>query len=267
MTHAEVHELLLQGKPLNAEARAHLNTCPACKALVEADFSVKEALTSDAVEHYKLIATSQLRPVRPAASDRQFTLLLLALFLCFTLCASLASGWQGFEALHLGQKLLYYGVIVAAALFAASGVVQEIRPGARRYLDTKMVVVIGSAALLAVVGGLFPNLNASRFVRYGEGCLELGSECALASAILFAIVLRQGFVLSPIRTGIITGFLSGLVGVAVLSLYCSLLTIPHIWVWHFGVLPLGVGLGAAIGGLIQKRSQLRNFSDRRVETQ
>jgi hypothetical protein len=146
-------------------------------------------------------------------------------------------------------------------------VVQEVRPGARRYFDIKMVILAGSAALLAVVGGLFPSLDAARFLRYGEGCLELGSECSLASAILFAIVLRQGFIVSPVRTGVITGFLSGLSGVAVLSSYCPLLTIPHIWVWHLGVLPLSVGLGAIIGELIQKRSQLRNFSDRKVETQ
>ncbi len=266
MTCKQIEEMFLQGKPLDRAAEEHIAGCPACQALFQTEFPTTEQLDPADIARYQRLATQKLRPVRPIASERQLTFFLLIVFICFTVAAAVTSGSSGLQSLAWWQAVLYLGTVAVAVLFAASALVQEIRPGARRYFNSRSVVVLASAAILAIVAVLFHNLNANKFLLYGEGCLELGLECAFASAILFAILMKGGFSIHPVRTGVVTGFFSGLAGVAVLAVYCPLLTIPHIWVWHLGVLPLSMLVGAAVGFLIQKISSPRNLSDRSVET-
>jgi hypothetical protein len=254
----DINRLLAEGKPLNKEARDHVATCPICQAMVDAEFVTGEACEIAKVDEYKRIVTADLVTVRPLGSDRQLTFLFVALFLCFAVSAAFPVGMAGLRALNFAQTALYYGVILVGALFGASALVQEMTPGRRRYVNPRVLVGLEILALLAIVAILFHNLNSAGFMM-GRGCLRLGSECSLASAVLFTFILKDGFFVSPVRAGLIAGFFSGLAGVAVLAMNCSFFSVPHIWVWHFGVLPLSMAFGALVGMVIQKFSHARNF--------
>lgn len=265
MTCRDIRQCLSEGRPLSAEAQAHIAGCPICQALASTDFDTAERLEPQALSRFKAAATNGLVAVRPLPSDRQLTFLLIALFFCFIIGAALPSGTAGLHALRPGQLILYYGALTLSVLFTASAIVQEITPGSRRYLNTGRVLLVEGAGIVLLTALLFHSVSTHRFVEFGHGCFELGASCSLASAVLFSYALRGGYPVAPVRTGIVTGFFAGLSGVAVLAVHCPLLTFAHIATWHLCMLPLGMGVGALAGLLIQKRASLRNLRARSGE--
>lgn len=256
---SEVSERLAQGKPLDGAARAHVAECEICRALAELAFTPAQTLEAAHIESYKRVVGRQLTAVRPIASDRQLTFLLVGLFFCFSVAAAFPVGYGGARVLTASQMALYYGVIVISALFGASVLVQEAVPGARRYLDTRAALTVEALVLVGTVALLFRSLSMARFVASGLTCLLLGLACAAASGTLIWFVLRDGWFISPLRAGAVAGFFAGLSGFGVLAMHCPVLSTPHILVWHFGVVPAGMLAGAAIGYLGQKIQVWRNF--------
>jgi hypothetical protein len=255
----DICRLLAEGKSLPSEAHHHIEGCRFCQALVQTDFQTQDGPRNERMENYKRIVRTELAAVRPMPSDGTLRLTLVILFLCITALATLRTGFAGLHVLTVWQMALYFGVILLAALFGAGALVQEMIPGARRYLNARAALLLQCVVLLGVVAVLFHSLSFARFVASGHGCFQLGTVCAAASALVFAFVLKDGFFASPVRTGVIAGFFSGLAGFAVLAVHCPVLSIPHIWVWHFGVVPVSMAAGALIGYALQKLWTARNF--------
>ncbi len=196
----------------------------------------------------------QWRPVRPRPSDWVLTSLLLLLFLAFVLTGASAVREYALRVLTPLQMILYYALIAICALAASIALVQRAIPGAKRRLNPGLTMLFSSALLVCVALLLFRNFDTSHFA-LGVHCMRLGAVCALISGVLFALVLRNGLFRSPVDAAIGIGFFSGVAGVAVLALHCPVLTFPHIVVWHFGVLGIGIAGGALAGVLWQTAIQ------------
>jgi negative regulator of sigma F NrsF-like protein len=231
------------------ELQQHLATCAACQELA-ASLPISAGPDPARISAIQQQIGRSWKPVRPVMPPgRQITL--LAVLFCATAIAAVAPfGFFAFKALKTWQMVVYYGAFAVAAAFVAAIVVQRLYPGIRsRFAATPALWVgVGSLSVLVVV--LFPNFNVAHF-GLGVNCLEIGCIVASVAGIAFALALHRTFASSPVTASATVGFFAGLCGAAALALHCPLLTVPHILVFHFGVLVVATIAGAGVGWLVQ----------------
>ncbi|HWC95847.1 MAG TPA: NrsF family protein [Candidatus Sulfopaludibacter sp.] len=249
----------LFGDELSADARQHLASCPRCAALVNA-FSGQapsgfEAASLAATRHRIL---DDLAPVRPMAPEGLYASIFLFIAACMATVAALLKGVRGLPVLSGLQAAVIFGLILVLLLVASFAVALDMRPGARGIRSTWLVIA-ALAGMEVVFLALFHDYDAGRFLHSGLGCFSLGASCAAVTALLACIPLRRGYVVAPVSTGAAIGALAGLAGLAALELHCPILKVPHIVIWHGGVLAASIAVGALIGKFQKgRRSQPRS---------
>jgi hypothetical protein len=260
-----IDNFLSEGSPLDGQAQEHVAGCSSCRSMITGLAGVNGQPTPEEIAKIKNLLSSDLKPARSLPSDRKLVTALLLFFICFAVLAAWPFHYFGLRALTANQMAIYFGVIVACAFLCAVAIVQEMIPGSQRRIRPSLAIALGATGLVAVTVILFPNFDSSHFVRYGMGCFRVGSFCGLVAGLLLWLTIRRGFFTSPISGAIVAAFFASLAGVAVLAMHCSLLTVPHILVWHFGVLAVGAAAGTGLGWLCEilnaKRfSANRNFA-------
>ena len=93
----------------------------------------------------------------------------------------------------------------------------------------------------------------NRFMESGIPCLEFGTVCAAIGGALGFLLIRKGFLTTPLQAAVLTGCFAGLAGVTALAFVCPQLNAPHILVWHFGTMAIGTAAGALIGQVVEWR--------------
>ena len=244
----ELQRLLAEGRPLTPAAEEHLATCAVCRPLLTALESSAEPPEQGQLERIKQLISARWKPARPLPSDHVLTSILLALFFSFSLLAGILSQPFGARALSSLDITLYYGVISGCAVAIAIGIVQQMIPGSKPRLNPRVTAILATVSLIAITFALFRDFDTEDFL-LGTHCLLLGSICAAISGSLFWVIARTGLFVNPGYAGLVTGFFAGLAGFAVLAIHCTVLTTPHILVWHLTVLPLGALIGAGAGAL------------------
>jgi hypothetical protein len=199
-----------------------------------------------AIERVQGEILKDLRPVRPIAPTRAFTLALVGLFAAFAVASASALGMHGIRVLSNSQRALIFTILLATAWLAASACAREMRPAAGLRLGLTALVL--SVAVFPVLFSLiFQNYSADRFVSEGIPCLEAGLCVAIPTFLAIVWIFRRGFVLDWSEAGIAAGTLSGLAGLAMLELHCPNLKALHVMVWHVAVVMVSGALGFAIG--------------------
>jgi hypothetical protein len=120
------------------------------------------------------------------------------------------------------------------------------RPAAGRLLSLPLSV-LALIGYEAMVFGFFRDYSAEAFVHQGMACLGLGVLCGVVVGVPIWVVVRQGFVVEPVRAGAAIGLVSGLSGIGFLTMHCPVLTVPHAGVWHALVVVVCAGGGAILG--------------------
>ena len=202
------------------------------------------------------IATSvhaSLRPVRPA--PRTWVLITGLLLLCATvaLAGAARSGFSGFEALGMVERVIILSMLSMLAWVAAREIVSHWTPGSRHYLAPGALVALVSAILLFVFALLFDDYHTARFLSGGVICLSVGVLHAIPAACLAAWFLRRGFAVAAVAAGAIAGTFGGLSGVTMLELHCPNFEAPHVLFWHVAVVPVSAALGALVGWAVSAR--------------
>ena len=243
----QMDALLFSGGELPPDARQHLETCASCRALAGAlgdnvDYSIAPAT----LQRAQSLIPAELAPVKPLARPQAFASLFL---LAAGAIAGGAAWWKGFygiRALTLVHGLVIFAVLAALLGLAAYALAGDMRPGAR---TVRGLVIFGLAfgAMELVFLTLFSDYALGQFVQQGIPCFKMGMSCAVATAALVWLAVRKGYIVAPVSTGATIGALSGLAGVTALELHCPLQLVPHVMVWHAGVLVASAGLGAAAG--------------------
>jgi len=240
-------DALLSGGELSAEARQHMATCTHCRALAAAvggdtSYAV-DAATMGRVRGQLPETFEAVRPLAPAGA---FAALFLLIAVGLAVGVAWLTGIKGLPLLSAAQQGAVFGVLFASVLLAAFAVARDMRPGAR---TVRGIVVFGVAfaAAEALFLTLFHDYSMGHFVHSGIACFRMGLACAAGTALVAWLVVRRGLVVAPVSTGAAIGALAGLAGLAALELHCPILLVPHLVVWHAGVLVASMAIGAGVG--------------------
>jgi hypothetical protein len=196
---------------------------------------------------------SSLHPVRPAPGIWAQVAGLLLLCAAVALAGAARSGFFGFQALGVAERVIILSTLTLLAGIAARELVSHFIPGSRHYLAPGWLVALVSATLLCTFASLLEDYHATHFVSAGLICLSVGVLHALPAACLAAWFLRRGLAVEPVSAGAIAGTIGGLSGVTLLELHCANLEAPHVLFWHVAVVPVSAALGALFGWAISAR--------------
>jgi hypothetical protein len=199
-----------------------------------------------AIERARNLLLKDLHPVRQLAPLWVFTLALVALFVVVGLGTASALGLHGLQALDPAQRAFIFTTLLAAAWLAALGSAREMRPAAGIRLGP-LALILASAAFPLLFSLIFHGYSTLNFVHEGIPCLLAGTEIAIPTGLVIALLLRRGFVMNWAATGVAAGALAGLTGLAMLELHCPNLKAIHVMVWHVAVVVVSGILGWVIG--------------------
>ena len=165
-------------------------------------------------------------------------------------------GGHGFRAMSPLEVSVILAVLGIWMWVAASQCVVEAIPGSRRIASPLTIALSGCLVLTAIFGVLFRDYHGERFVTQGVKCFAAGIGFAIPAALGIWFVLRSGFPTNATASGFARGMLAGLAGLTMLELHCPNLEVPHLVVWHVGVLPIGGLLGLVASLIHWKRKRL-----------
>jgi hypothetical protein len=242
------------GAELPEEAREHIESCPGCRALIAALSSAHapQPVETAVLDRIRQPAISMLTPVRPLAPVGVFVAAFVIIFGVIAVAGALRLGVYGLPALTLIQRVAIFPVLMALAVLTAFAAARRMRPGART-IGSGVVFTVSLIAIEAVFLSLFHDYSVGRFLRWGTGCLRAGLLCAVPTALLVWLLVRRGYIVAPVSTGAAIGSVAGMTGLTALELHCPILTIPHVAIWHVGVLVVSIGAGAMAGWLARSR--------------
>jgi Negative regulator of sigma F len=254
MTCREVDDALITaaGGELSAHAQAHLATCEGCRNLASAiaeggsPYELSRALRERVANSIPATIT-RVRPLAPAAF---WVALFLVIFAGIGVGAAGRLGIYGWPILSLAARILIFSVLLALSILAAFVTARQMRPGAR-VVRGGLLLAVTFLAIETVFFAVFHDYNVGQFFRAGLRCLTSGLLTAVPAGALVWLLVRRGYILAPISAGCAIGAVAGLTGLFALELHCPILTIPHVAVWHVGVVAISAGLGAA-GGWIAR---------------
>jgi hypothetical protein len=240
-------DAILSGGELTTEARQHLAGCPRCRALSQA-LSAAPAYKVDAavLDRARGQVLQGLAPVRPLPPPGAFASLFLSIAGAIAVAAAALTRVRGLTSMSGSQAAVVFGLLLALLLGTSFVVALDMRPGART-VRGMVVFLVAIGATEAVFLTLFSDYEAGRFLHSGVACFRMGLACAAATGAIAWLILRRGYVVAPVSTGASVGALAGLAGLAALELHCPIMNVPHLAIWHAGVLAASVAVGAAIG--------------------
>jgi hypothetical protein len=163
------------------------------------------------------------------------------------LAATLYDGHEALHALSPFQMLLYFGSFILLAICFSVALAEQIVPGSKRRVNSGALLIAAWLLLISLIPALFQNFELHDFVQDGWPCLKLGTVGAVLAGSLGVVLMRKGFLSSPLQASLLLGSFAGLAGVAALALVCPYLNAPHILVWHLGPMVIGGLGGTAIG--------------------
>ncbi len=255
MTCREIDQILTEAAndaTLPAQVQDHLRTCIDCRELASAMKSQLGAASIDPalLDRVRTPILSSVTRVRPLAPAGVFAAAFLVIFAAVAVAGAKYLGIYGPQAMTPAQRIVMFAVLAVGALLAAVTTAQHMRPGSRTVRGA-VLFAIAVIAIEAAFFALFHDYSVGRFVRWGTGCLKAGLWCALPAGVLVWLLFRRGYAAAPVSTGTAVGVVAGLAGLTTLQLHCPILTIPHMAVWHVGILVGSVAVGAAAGWIAQ----------------
>lgn len=194
---------------------------------------------------------ASLRPVRPLPPTPILAAALILVCAAVAVVAAAALGFYGFEKMTALDRALIFSVLGVLAWVASTEFVNSMIPGSLRRISPRALLSAGVVLLLATFAFLFRDYHVEHFVSVGIVCLTTGFAYAVPVAAISWLVLRRGFIINSVATGVLAGTLGGLAGVAMLELHCPNFEAPHVLVWHTAVLPLSAAVGTLVGWILR----------------
>jgi hypothetical protein len=195
-----------------------------------------------------------LTPVRPLPPSWAMESGLIAIAVAIAVAGAAKLGFFGVLKLSFFERIIIFPALGVLIFLAASAWVSENIPGSKRRLTPGTLLGVSVFGLLAIFGVIFRNYQTQHFLSAGLNCLEIGLLDAIPAAILGWLILRRGFAVNAVASGLVGGTLAGLAGVAMLELHCPNFQAMHVLIWHTSVIPVSAAAGAFLGWLFARRS-------------
>lgn len=241
-------EGVLGQRALSDEARAHMASCEACKALglwFEGSGGPVPAVAP----------VADLKPVSPLPSPWILAAGILAAGATVLALGGKRLGLQGWDALHLPQRVAIFAGLAIAGGAASLLLARQMFPTLARRVAPPVCVAAVLAAIVAAPLAMMPfEYDPATFVMYGKSCASHGLLYAVLAAIPIWLVVRRGYFVQPAWAGALTGLAAGLTALTILELYCPLTESTHVLVWHAGVVVAAVAMAAALAWIAAKQS-------------
>lgn len=183
-----------------------------------------------------------VRPVRPA-----WVLGTALILICAAAAVAFAAliGFYGIRKLSGWERALVFPVLAILVWLAATTRVAEVTPGSRRRVSPESLLAVVTLALLAVFAILFHDYHTHHFLG-GVACLKAGLLDAIPAALASWLLVRRGFAVNSVASGMVAGTLAGLAGVVMLELHCPNFEALHVLLWHTSVVPSAAAAGALL---------------------
>lgn len=244
--------------PLPQAAQEHLASCSSCRALFSSGPNLAPPLDPALLARLHQALPARLAPVRRLASTPVLTALFFAVFAAASVLGVARFGAAGYFALTPWQRVPVFAIIAGLSLFASFAAARAMRPGARSFSGAALLVT-GVALLEFLFFAILRDYNTAGFFKIGLTCCRYGFSCAVPAAILAWLILRRGFVVGPVSAGAAIGAVAGLAGLCAQEMYCPVVTIPHVAVWHTALFAVSLSAGALLGwlsGFLPRSSRL-----------
>lgn len=251
MTCDEFDALLDLGDPRSSseQARQHVQICPRCRALVEAlDGNQDCALPASALAKAEAAAVADLAPVHALSSPliaAAGTLVPLALLVGVSVFVFGSHGWAARLPWQRAASYLGAGSVLVLSLAAA---LREREPG----LSLAAPWRYGAAALATLLWAgpfvLYEFRPEDRFWKHGPLCCCDGLLVGFVAGVVIWLVMRRGYLLSPLRAGWFAGVAAGCLAFIVQETYCPVVESGHSALWHGGVVAV-LGIAGWVAGM------------------
>ena len=189
---------------------------------------------------------ASLSPVRPLPPTWVQVGGLVLICAAVALAGAALAGFHGVRKMSALDSGAIFSALGVLAWLAAVGCVHQMVPGSRRWVSPGTLLGAGSLTLVAIFALLFHDYQTERFVSQGVVCLTAGLLHAIPTAFASWFVLRRGFAVNRVASGMAAGILSGLAGVTMLELHCPNFEALHVLLWHTAVLPVSGAAGALV---------------------
>jgi hypothetical protein len=201
-----------------------------------------------------------LTPVRPLPPSWAMESGLIAIAVAIAIAGAAKAGFFGVLKLNFSERMIVFPALGLLIFLAASAWVSENIPGSKRRFTPGTLLGVTIFGLLAIFGVLFRNYQTHHFLSAGLICLQVGLLHAIPTAILGWLILRRGFAVNAVASGLVGGTLAGLAGVAMLELHCPNFQALHVLIWHTGVIPVSAAVGALLAWMLSSRSTSKSYS-------
>ena len=188
------------------------------------------------------------QPVKPMMSSSTYSLLFLALFVVVSEAYATVLKMNGLRVLPVEAAVALLLLFALIAALGSNAIARSMRPASGR-LNSWLLSLIAVLGYEGLVFYFFRGMSTEGFIHNGLNCLGLGLLGGLLLASPLWLFMRRGIIVEPIKAGAAFGLVAGLSGLAALTLYCPLLTRPHMGIWHAAVVGICIGLGSFVGSL------------------
>jgi hypothetical protein len=236
----EFDVLLDLGDPLSLsqEARQHAAVCPRCQALAQALNEARSGAPPASALAKAEAAVLHLTPVHSLRSPLVAAVGTLAALACLV-CVFGTHGWAARLPWQRAASYLGAGSVLVLSLAAA---LREREPGLSLAAPWRYAVAALAALLWAGPFMLYEFRPEKRFWQHGALCWCDGLLVGFAAGAAIWLVMRRGYLLSPLRAGWFAGVAAGCLAFIVQETYCPVVESGHSALWHGGVVAV---LGAA----------------------
>jgi hypothetical protein len=202
------------------------------------------AVNPETLDRISQSIENTLRPVRPLPPTWVLSLGLIAISAGIASAGAARLGFNGIHKMNVLERSLIFPALGILVWLTATAFATEMIPGSRRRVASGTMLIVSSLALFAIFAVLFRDYRTDHFLSQGIVCLVTGLLHAIPTALASWLLLRRGFAVNPVTSGLSAGTLGGLAGVIVLELHCPNFQALHILVWHIAVPLVSAALGA-----------------------
>jgi hypothetical protein len=245
----------LTGAPidtLSPDVAEHVNQCAGCRSLLRALENLNPANASSGLTaRFASDLIADLRPVKPLPRTPY---LLLACFLVTSLvcaCGAWLWGLAGWQAQSPAERILIFGAVLVLLVSTISALVGQMTPGARRRIPILPVIAASFAVFAVTVSIAFHRTYGLDRQLINHLCFPRGLLIsALAFPLLYAVI-RRGALLDHFRAAVNVAAVLASVSLFILTLYCPVLSVQHVFSAHLGSIAVVLLAGIVLGKVIR----------------